>query len=169
MDPFHVVELAGDALERCRQRVQQQTRGHRGRTGDPLYGIRRVLRTGSDLLTDRQRQRLTAVFATEQHVEVEATWGVYQRIVAAYRNHDRAAAKTELKRIIATITAAVPTALTELITLGRTLKRRAVGSWRLGQKNACGSLSGSNPPVSHRGRYRGIQSAIRGGTGQNTE
>jgi transposase len=84
-----------------------------------------VLCTGSDLLTDRQRQRLTAVFATEQHVEVEATWGVYQRIVAAYRNHDRAAAKTELKRIIATITAAVPTALTELITLGRTLKRRA--------------------------------------------
>jgi transposase len=65
------------------------------------------------------------VFATEQHVEVEATWGVYQRIVAAYRNHDRAAAKTELKRTIATITAAVPTALTELITLGRTLKRRA--------------------------------------------
>jgi len=56
-----------------------------------------LLRTGSDLLTDRQRQRLTAVFATEQHVEVEATWGVYQRIVAAYRNHDRAAAKTELK------------------------------------------------------------------------
>lgn len=65
------------------------------------------------------------MFATEQHVEVEATWGVYQRIVAAYRNHNRAAAKTELKRIIATITAAVPTALTELITLGRTLKRRA--------------------------------------------
>lgn len=80
-----------------------------------------MLRTGSDLLTDRQRQRLTAVFATEQHVEVEATWGVYQRIVAAYRNHDRAAAKTELKRIIATI----PAALTELITLGRTLKHRA--------------------------------------------
>ena len=24
MDPFHVVALAGDALERCRQRVQQQ-------------------------------------------------------------------------------------------------------------------------------------------------
>jgi hypothetical protein len=68
----------------------------------------RLERTGSDLLTDRQRQRLTAVFATEQHVEVEATWGVYQRIVAANRNHDRAAANTELKGIIATITAAVP-------------------------------------------------------------
>jgi transposase len=47
MDPFHVVALAGDALDRCRQRVQQQTRGHRGRTSDPLCGIRRVLRTGA--------------------------------------------------------------------------------------------------------------------------
>jgi Transposase len=43
MDPFHVVALAGDALDRCRQRVQQDTCGHRGRVGDPLYGIRRVL------------------------------------------------------------------------------------------------------------------------------
>jgi transposase len=30
MDPFHVVALAGEALDRCRQRVQQQTCGHRG-------------------------------------------------------------------------------------------------------------------------------------------
>jgi transposase len=125
MDPFHVGALAGDALDRCRQRVQQATCGHRGRTGDPLYGIRRVLRTGADLLTDRQHARLVAVFADERHVEVEATWGIYQRIVAAYRNPDRAAAKTELTKIITTISARVPTALTELITLGRTLKRRA--------------------------------------------
>ncbi len=38
----------------------------------PLYGIRRVLRTGIELLIDRQWQRLTAVFADERHVEVEA-------------------------------------------------------------------------------------------------
>ena len=95
MDPFHVVALAGDALDRCRQRVQQETRGHRGRTGDPLYGIRRALRTGADLLTDRQRQRIRAPCSpTTRHVEVEATWGIYQRIVAAYRDPDRAAAKT---------------------------------------------------------------------------
>jgi transposase len=125
MDPFHVVALAGDALDRCRQRVQQDTCGHRGRTGDPLYGIRRVLRTGEDLLTDKQRARLTAVFGNEVHIEVEATWGVYQRIVAAYRDPDRVAAKTTLTKIIATISTAVPTALTEVITLGRTLKRRA--------------------------------------------
>ena len=125
MDPFHVVALAGEALDRCRQRVQQDTCGHRGRAGDPLYGIRRVLRTGADLLTDRQHARLKAVFASEHHVEVEATWGVYQRIVAAYRNPDRPAAKTELGKIITTISAGVPPALTELITLGRTLRRRA--------------------------------------------
>lgn len=125
MDPFHVVALAGEALDRCRQRVQQQTCGHRGRTGDPLYGIRRVLRTGAELLTDRQHQRLTAVFADDAHIEVQATWGIYQRLVAAYRNPDRAAAKTALVAIIASISRGVPAALTELITLGRTLKRRA--------------------------------------------
>jgi len=126
MDPFHVVALAGDALDRCRQRVQQDTRGHRGRSGDPLYGIRRVLRTGAELLTDKQQQRLTAAFASEQHVEVEATWGIYQRIVAAYRNRDRGAAKAALAKIIDAISKGVPAALTELITPGRTLTRRAV-------------------------------------------
>ena len=54
MDPFHVVRLAGDALDRCRRRVQQDLHGHRGRTGDPLYRARRTLHTGADLLTDKQ-------------------------------------------------------------------------------------------------------------------
>jgi len=35
MDPFHVVRLAGDALNDCRRRVQQTTRGRRGRKNDP--------------------------------------------------------------------------------------------------------------------------------------
>jgi transposase len=53
------------------------------------------------------------------------TWGIYQRIVAAYRDPDRKTAKADLSQIIATISQGVPAALTELITLGRTLKRRA--------------------------------------------
>ncbi len=48
MDPFHVVRLAGDALDQCRRRVQQDTCGHRGRKGDPLYAARRTLHTGTD-------------------------------------------------------------------------------------------------------------------------
>ena len=51
MDPFHVVALAGAKLDVCRQRIQQQTCGHRGRAGDPLYGVRRILRTRLPLLS----------------------------------------------------------------------------------------------------------------------
>ncbi len=54
MDPFHVVRLAGDALDVCRRRVQQDTTGHRGLKGDPLYKARRTLHTGASLLTDRR-------------------------------------------------------------------------------------------------------------------
>ena len=73
MDPFHVVRLAGDALDRCRRRVQQAIHGHRGTKHDPLYRARRTLHTGADLLTDKQTGRLTALFADDRHVEVEAT------------------------------------------------------------------------------------------------
>lgn len=44
MDPLHVVQLAGDTLDRTRTHVQQETTGHRDRTGDPpLYGARLAL------------------------------------------------------------------------------------------------------------------------------
>src|SRR5699024_11620347 len=32
MDPFHVVHLAAEKMNLCRQRVQQETTGHRGRS-----------------------------------------------------------------------------------------------------------------------------------------
>ena len=73
MDPFHVVRLCGEALDQCRRRVQQLLHGHRGRSGDPLYGARRTLHTGADLLTDTQHARLNALFAPDAHVQVEAT------------------------------------------------------------------------------------------------
>jgi transposase len=125
MDPFHVVRLAGDALDRCRRRVQQDLHGHRGRKDDPLYRARRALHTGTDLLTDRQRQRLTALFAAEEHVQVEATWGIYQRMISAYREPDRAKGRRLMSNLIDALGRGVPAALTELITLGRTLKKRA--------------------------------------------
>ena len=125
MDPFHVVQLAGDALDRCRQRVQQETTGHRGRTGDPLFTARKTLHTGDALLTDRQCDRLRVLFADDQHVEVEATWGIYQRIVDAYRDPDKTAGRDKLRTVITSISQAVPAALNELTTLGRTMKARA--------------------------------------------
>ena len=125
MDPFHVVRLAGDALDQCRRRVQQATCGHRGRTGDRLYAARRTLHTGTDLLTDTQKQRLKALFTPDEHVAVEATWGVYQRMIAAYREPDRTRGRELMTKLITSVSAGVPGALTEVITLGRTLKRRA--------------------------------------------
>jgi len=125
MDPFHVVRLGGDALERCRRRVQLDTCGHRGRKSDPLYAARRTLQTGEDLLTDKQRDRLTKLFAIDAHVEVEATWGIYQRMITAYRHPDRRTGRTLMGALIESISDAVPAALTEVNTLGRTLKRRA--------------------------------------------
>ena len=125
MDPFHVVRLAGDALDRCRRRVQQELHGHRGRNTDPLYRSRRTLHTGADLLTDRQTQRLTALFGDDDHVQVEATWGIYQRMIAAYRHEDRQRGRELMEKLITDLSAGVPKVLTELTTLGRTLKKRA--------------------------------------------
>ena len=125
MDPFHVVRLAGDALDRCRRRIQQTIHVHRGRASDPLYRARPTLHTGIDLLTDKQQQRLKAVFADDNHVQVEATWGIYRRMIAASRQPDRARGRALMVKLIASLHHGVPKPLTELITLGRTLTPRA--------------------------------------------
>jgi transposase len=125
MDPFHVVRLAGDALDQCRRRVQQAIHGHRGYKDDPLYSARRTLHTGAGLLTDKQKDRLANIFATDEHVEVEATWGIYQQMISAYRQPDRTQGKRLMEKLIDSISHGVPAALTEITTLGRTLKRRA--------------------------------------------
>ena len=125
MDPFHTVRLAGDALDACRRRVQQDLHGHRGRTNDPLYRARRTLHTGHNLLSDKQTTRLQALFAVEEHIEVEATWGIYQRIIGAYRHPDRTGGVQLMQKVIDDLSHDVPTALTELRRLGRTLRQRA--------------------------------------------
>ncbi|MGK9281257.1 ISL3 family transposase [Micrococcus sp. Mcc89] len=125
MDPFHVTRLAGEALDECRRRVQLAIHGHRGRKGDPLYAARRTLCTGADLLTDKRTDRLRALFADDAHVEVEATWGIYQRMIAAYRHEDRRRGRELMAKLIADISTGVPKALVEITKLGRTLKKRA--------------------------------------------
>jgi transposase len=124
MDPFHVVALAGDKLDLCRQRIQQLTCGHRGRTGDPLYGVRRILRTRLPLLSARRKARLEAVFADENHLAVELCWSFYQRLIAAYAHPNRRRGKAMMTAIINTLRSGVPDALEELAQLGRTLYRR---------------------------------------------
>lgn len=97
---------------------------HRGHTGDPLYGVRRTLRTRLPLLTSRQQSRLTSVFADDNHLAVLVTWSVYQRIIAAYSHPDRRRGKTMMTGLINSLRRSVPAALEELAQLGRTLHRR---------------------------------------------
>ena len=125
MDPFHVVQLAGQALDDTRCRVQQETLGHRGRRGDPLYGARHTLQTGATHLTERQRARLTELFETLDHAPVEATWAIRQDLIDAYREPDKAKGKALMEAAIKRASQGVPTALKEVAKLGRTLKRRA--------------------------------------------
>lgn len=125
MDPFHVVKLAGDALDEVRRRIQQETTGHRGRATDPLYRARRTLHTGADLLTAKQQERIVGLFADANFTAVEVTWAVYQDIVSAYRTNDGNEGKKLLQSVIDDLTTNLPTGLVELKRLGRTLKRRA--------------------------------------------
>jgi transposase len=125
MDPFHVVALAGLALDQCRQRVQQETRGHRGRTGDPLYGIRRRLRTSWDYLSDKSKTRIEAVFADEAHAAVELTHHFYQRLISSYRAKDPEIGRWSMIDLIDTLTRPdIPTDLIEIARVGRTLRKR---------------------------------------------
>ena len=46
--------------------------------------------TANDAVLDEGKRVLAALFATDEHVQVETTWGVYQNMIAAYRDPDRA-------------------------------------------------------------------------------
>ena len=69
-------------LDQCRRRIQQMLHGDQGRTCDPRYRARRTLRTGTDLLTDKQQTRLDALIADDANAPVEITWNAYQQVIA---------------------------------------------------------------------------------------
>ena len=125
MDPFHVVSLAASKLDECRRRIQRAITGRRGRAGDPLYRARRTLHTGAGLLTDTQARRLQALFADERHAAGQAAWGVYQRLIQAYRTDDPGLGKYLMQRLIDSLRQAVPEGLEEIQTLARTLISRS--------------------------------------------
>ena len=95
-------------LDRCRRRVSRTCAATAARSTDPLYRARRTLHTGADLLTDRQQQRLTALFGDGDHIQVQATWE--HLAIAAYRHPDRAAGRHAMTRLIIALSAGVPAA-----------------------------------------------------------
>lgn len=121
LDAFHVVKLATQVVDDVRRRVQQDTTGHRGRRGDPLYRVRNTLRGGEEHLTDRQRARLHAAFtARDEHLEVELAYRCAQQVRAAYHQDTLAAGRAIAQNIVATLhTCPIP----EVARLGKTLRR----------------------------------------------
>jgi transposase len=119
LDPFHVVRLALAAVDDVRRRAQQDQTGHRGRSGDPLYGIRRVLRRRSDHLSTKAWARLEAgLVAGDANGEVTLAWTVAQRVMTLYRHGDPAQARPQAAELIAALRECP---IPELAGLGRTL------------------------------------------------
>lgn len=97
VDAFHVVRLGNVMVDDVRRRVQQQTLGHRGRKGDPLYGIRRLLLTGVERLTTRGHARLsTGLAAGDPDDEVWYAHIVKEQLRAVYRAADEHEARAAL-------------------------------------------------------------------------
>jgi transposase len=101
LDRFHVQQLATKMVDEVRCRVQLETLGHRGRRGDPLYGIRNILKANENNLTDRQAKRLgEALAADEFHEEVYWAWRVAQDLAAAYDNPNPKAGRDQARRLL---------------------------------------------------------------------
>ena len=59
-DHVHAIRLANAVTDQACRQVKQVTLGHRGRTYDPPYLIRKLLVTAAEQLTQRGRARLQA-------------------------------------------------------------------------------------------------------------
>ena len=139
LDAFHVVKLGGQVVDEVRRRVQQDTLGHRGRAGDPLYGIRRTLQIGAEHLTAKQITCLNAKLAAGvPHHEVTLAWHCYQKLRAVYH-----ARPEQGRRLVAEVLAAFPSCpISEIARLGRTLRR-----WRAAILAYFDTAGASNGPT----------------------
>lgn len=100
---------------------QQDTLGHRGRKGDPLYGIQSILRAGAENLTERQRARLAkAIEADPAHDEVFVAWQCAQQLRSAYHQKDLVEGRRIAEKVVESFRSCP---IPEIARLGRTLRR----------------------------------------------
>ena len=84
-DPFHVIRLANQRLDDLRRRTQNETLGHRGRKGDPLHRIRRLLTAAHERISDRGQVRLRGLLdAGDPHGEVRTAWHATETVRGIY-------------------------------------------------------------------------------------
>ena len=89
VDPFHVVTLAGDA----RPAANASSKPWAGAVM-PATRCSPHRRTRLQLLSTRQYARLTGVFDADEHLAVQLTWLIYQKIIAAYADPNRRRGKS---------------------------------------------------------------------------
>ena len=121
LDAFHVFKLGSQALDEVRRRVQQEVLGRRGHSGDPLHGIRNVLRCGREKLTDKQKARLEkAILADERYDEVHVAWQCAQQLRDAFAHKNLVHGRVIAEKILTSFpTCPIP----EIARLGRTLRQ----------------------------------------------
>jgi transposase len=121
-DPFHVVKHANTKLDECRRRVQNETLGHRGRKGDPLYRCRRLLTKADERLDDKGREKLLGLLrAGDPKGDVTTMWHAKEAVRELYSHTDPHLARRWIDRLIADMTDADNPV--EVRSLGRTLSR----------------------------------------------
>ena len=150
LDAFHIVKLAGDALDEVRRRVQQDALGHRGRKGDPLYQIRLLLHASCDRLTKRQQERLRAAFtADEAHISVEVAYLLTQQVREVFHQDTPAQGRRLAAHLIERLPACP---IPEIARLGRTLRK-----WKdafLAYFDTGGASNGPTEAINRRHRTR---------------
>lgn len=121
VDAFHIIQLGNKVVDEVRRRVQQQELGHRGRWGDPLYGIRRLLLTGAERLSDHGRDRMAAgLDAGDPDAEVWYAHMVKEALRGVYRAADAEAAGQALEGFFADVE---DCDIPEVRRLGNTIRR----------------------------------------------
>ena len=126
-------------VDEVRRRVQQDTLGHRGRKGDPLYGIRRTLQIGAELLSEKQAARLDAKLTIgDPDHEVTLPWQCYQKLRNIYH-----ARPERCRELVTEVITSFPTCpIPEVARLGRTLKQ-----WKTAILAYFDTLGASNGPT----------------------
>jgi transposase len=124
VDAFHVVRLGFAVVDQVRCRIQRDQTGHRGRSGDPLYRIRRLLRRAASHHTQRSWARLlTGLDAGDTPDEQLArTWIAASDLRLIFHCPDRARAEQALYQWLAYC---ADSNIPELIRLATT-----IDSWR---------------------------------------
>jgi transposase len=77
--------LANSKLDECRRRVQNDTVGHRGRKGNPLYRARRLLTRAHERLDEHGDQKLRGLLdAGDPRGEVRTAWHAKEVVRSIY-------------------------------------------------------------------------------------